>query len=182
MRNRCPSGQKAFIVLFRYGRRHKRGRPNSNGCRFCNERVRSPIEKTDDHSLTVDRNPMKLLRNTRAFPPRETFYDPRIPWKRENERAKEKKVNEIRSSREEREFWRQNESRGTEELLEYLRGRGSSVLKIGKFEGYRVHWELESSRARRFVAALMFVIWKKVKGRWKWGLEFQRDIADSRIF
>lgn len=35
LRNRCPSGQKAFIVLFRsYGRRHKRGRPNSYGCRF----------------------------------------------------------------------------------------------------------------------------------------------------
>lgn len=46
MRNRCPSGQKAFIVLFRYGRRHKRGRPNSCGCRFCNVRVRSsPAEE-----------------------------------------------------------------------------------------------------------------------------------------
>lgn len=70
LRNRCPSGQKAFIVLFRsYGRRHKRGRPNSYGCRFCNVRVRSPIEKTDDHQptllLLLDRNPMKLLRNTR---------------------------------------------------------------------------------------------------------------------
>lgn len=74
LRNRCPSGQKAFIVLFRsYGRRHKRGRPNSYGCRFCNVRVRSPIEKTDDHQPTLllllllhlDRNPMKLLRNTR---------------------------------------------------------------------------------------------------------------------
>lgn len=49
LRNRCPSGQKAFIVLFRYGRRHKRGQPNSYGCRFCNIRVRPPIDRTDDH-------------------------------------------------------------------------------------------------------------------------------------
>lgn len=68
LRNRCPSGQKAFIVLFRsYGRRHKRGRPNSYGCRFV-QRTR-PIANRENRRptllLLLDRNPMKLLRNTR---------------------------------------------------------------------------------------------------------------------
>lgn len=85
LRNRCPSGQKAFIVLFRYGRRHKRGQPNSYGCRFCNIRVRPPIDRTDDHrhdTPSIHRNPMKLLRNMR---PAHEFTSDSIPWNRGNQ-------------------------------------------------------------------------------------------------
>lgn len=93
LRNRCPSGQKAFIVLFRsYGRRHKRGRPNSYGCRFCNVRVRSPIEKTDDHqpahpplSLSSSSSSIEIPWNSYETRDQFTILRASIPWNRGNQ-------------------------------------------------------------------------------------------------
>lgn len=75
LRNRCPSGQKAFIVLFRYGRRHKRGRPNSYGCRFCNERARSPTG--NGKRFLVYRGPMKTPTKLPAI--NTLLYEARFP-------------------------------------------------------------------------------------------------------
>lgn len=137
LRNRCPSGQKAFIVLFRsYGRRHKRGRPNSYGCRFCNVRVRSPIEKTDDHQptllllLLLDRNPMKLLRNTRPVRHFTSLHSletvetglKRIRDKKETSGEKkdrqDKGVEECESTRKNVNIWKYNGSKRWKEQFE----------------------------------------------------------------
>lgn len=64
----------------------------------CNVRVRSPIEKTDDHLLLLlllDRNPMKLLRNTRPVRHFTSLHSLK-PWKpASNESEIKKKQREI---------------------------------------------------------------------------------------
>lgn len=95
LRNRCPSGQKAFIVLFRYGRRHKRGRPNSYGCRFCNVRVRSPVERNrrpSNSPSTPALSPRSKSHETptkHATSPR--LYEPRFENQHPRRRRKRKK-------------------------------------------------------------------------------------------
>lgn len=113
LRNRCPSGQKAFIVLFRYGRRHKRGQPNSYGCRFCNIRVRPPIDRTDDHRddpfhpSKSHETPTKHATSPRVY----ERLDSLEPWKPAFKPARKKDV-----EREKKIETKGCESRGTREL------------------------------------------------------------------